>query len=72
MSIDAFIIIISSVVFSLFHYIGSFSDSFTIYSFIIRSFGGVYLSLIYYYRGLGITMFSHFIYDFLLVSYPLI
>ena len=64
-------IIISSVIFSLFHYIGSFSDTFTLYSFIIRYLGGVYLSIIYYYRGLGIAMFSHFIYDFILVSYPL-
>jgi len=64
-------IIISSIIFSLFHYIGSFSDTFTLYSFIIRYLGGVYLSIIYYYRGLGIAMFSHFIYDFILVSYPL-
>jgi len=65
-------IVVSSVVFSLFHYIGSFADSFTLYSFIIRYLGGVYLSIVYYYRGLGIAMFSHFIYDFILVSYPLI
>ena len=65
-------IFISSVIFSLFHYIGSFSDTFTLYSFIIRFVGGVYLAVIYYYRGLGIAMFSHFIYDFLIVSYPLI
>ena len=65
-------IFISSVIFSLFHYIGSFSDTFTMYSFIIRFAGGVYLAVIYYYRGLGIAMFSHFIYDFLIVSYPLI
>ena len=65
-------VIISSLIFSSFHYIGSFSDIFSLYSFMIRFFGGVYLALIYYYRGLGIAMFSHFIYDFLLVSYPLI
>jgi len=65
-------IFISSVIFSLFHYIGSFSDTFTLYSFIIRFVGGIYLAVIYYYRGLGIAMFSHFIYDFLIVSYPLI
>jgi len=65
-------IFISSIIFSLFHYIGTFSDTFTMYSFIIRFAGGVYLALIYYYRGLGIAMFSHFIYDFLIVSYPLI
>ena len=65
-------IFISSSVFSLFHYIGSFGDVFTLYSFIIRFVGGVYLSIVYYYRGLGIAMFTHFIYDFILVSYPFI
>ena len=65
-------IFISSIIFSLFHYIGTFSDTFSLYSFIIRFVGGVYLALIYYYRGIGIAMFSHFIYDFLIVSYPLI
>ncbi len=65
-------IFISSIIFSLFHYIGTFSDTFSMYSFIIRFVGGVYLALIYYYRGIGIAMFSHFIYDFLIVSYPLI
>tara|TARA_Y100000590_G_C15638366_1_gene983930 strand:- start:601 stop:1302 length:702 start_codon:yes stop_codon:yes gene_type:complete len=63
---------ISSIIFSLFHYIGSFADSFNLYTFIIRYLGGVYLSILYYYRGLGIAMYSHFIYDFILVSYPLI
>ena len=65
-------IFISSSIFSLFHYIGSFGDVFTIYSFIIRFIGGVYLGIVYYYRGLGIAMFTHFIYDFILVSYPFI
>ena len=65
-------ILFSSIVFSLFHYIGSFGELFTFYSFVIRVLGGVYLSIIYYYRGLGIAMFTHFIYDFILVSYPFI
>jgi hypothetical protein len=65
-------IIISSIFFSLFHYIGSMGDVFTIFSFIYRFLGGVYLSILYYYRGIGISMMSHFIYDFLLITLPVL
>ena len=60
----------SSVLFSLFHYIGSLGDTFSMYSFIYRFVGGFYLSILYYYRGIGISMMSHFIYDFLLITIP--
>ena len=60
----------SSVLFSLFHYIGSLGDTFSMYSFIYRFVGGLYLSILYYYRGIGISMMSHFIYDFLLITIP--
>ncbi len=56
---------ISSVFFSLFHYIGTIADTFTIYSFIYRFVGGFYLSILYYSRGIGISMMTHFVYDFL-------
>ena len=63
-------IVFSSVLFSLFHYIGSLGDTFSMYSFIYRFVGGLYLSILYYYRGIGISMMSHFIYDFLLITIP--
>ena len=68
----AFIVSItfSSVLFSLFHYIGTLGDTFSMYSFIYRFVGGLYLSILYYYRGIGISMMSHFIYDFLLITIP--
>ena len=65
-------IFISSILFSLFHYIGSLGDVFILYTFIIRLFGGIYLSIVYLYRGLGISMISHIIYDFILVTIPVI
>ena len=65
-------IIISSLIFSMFHYIGSSGDVFTIYTFIVRFVGGIYLSIIYLYRGLGISMISHIVYDFVLVTIPVL
>lgn len=65
-------VFISSLLFSLFHYIGSLGDVFILYTFIIRLFGGIYLSIVYLYRGLGISMISHIIYDFILVTIPVV
>ena len=65
-------VFVSSLLFSLFHYIGSLCDVFILYTFIIRLFGGIYLSIVYLYRGLGISMISHIIYDFILVTIPVI
>ena len=67
-----FSVILSSFVFSSFHYIGANSDVFHIYSFIIRFLGGVFLSLLYFYRGFGITAMCHISYDFILISLPVI
>lgn len=68
----AFIIsvLVSSFLFSLFHYIGSSGDVFMLYTFIVRFIGGIFLSILYLYRGLGISMISHIIYDFILVTVP--
>ena len=63
-------IIASSVLFSMFHYIGSMGDVFSLYTFFYRFVGGIYLSILYYYRGIGISMMSHFVYDFILVTVP--
>ena len=65
-------IFISALLFSMFHYIGSLGDVFNIYTFIVRFVGGIYLSIIYLYRGLGISMISHIIYDFILVTIPVL
>ena len=65
-------IFISALLFSMFHYIGSLGDVFNIYTFIVRFVGGIYLGIIYLYRGLGISMISHIIYDFILVTIPVL
>lgn len=65
-------IIISSVLFSLFHYVGQLADVITLETFIIRFVGGVILCLIYIKRGLGISCMTHYSYDVLIFALPII
>ena len=65
-------LIVSSILFSLFHYIGNNADIFQLNTFIIRFIGGFVLGVIYFYRGFGISVMTHISYDFILVSLPVI
>jgi len=56
---------ISSLLFSLFHYIGPSGDSFSVGSFIQRTLGGLYFSVIFVTRGFGVTAAAHATYDML-------
>ena len=60
-------IIVSAAVFSSMHYIGATGDSFTTYSFLFRFAAGVILAVIFALRGLGIVIYTHAIYDILVV-----
>ncbi len=62
-----FSIVIASALFSGIHYIGSLSDTFTSQSFLFRFIAGAILSGVYIFRGLGIAVYTHAIYDVLLV-----
>jgi len=62
----------SALLFSIFHYVGYSGESFNINSFIMRFLAGIYLSILYHFRGLGVVVMSHVSYDFILVSLPLI
>ncbi|MFP4547936.1 MAG: CPBP family intramembrane glutamic endopeptidase [Fidelibacterota bacterium] len=59
-------IILSSVIFSGFHYIGPMGDSINIISFTFRFIAGIMLATIYILRGYGIAVYSHALYDLLL------
>jgi hypothetical protein len=59
--------ILGSLLFAAFHYFGSAGDSFAIGSFVQRTVGGLYFSVLYVTRGFGITAASHAIYDMLIV-----
>ncbi|MGR3219845.1 MAG: CPBP family intramembrane glutamic endopeptidase [Candidatus Anammoxibacter sp.] len=60
-------IIVGSVLFSAIHYVGSLSDTFTSSGFIFRFLAGVVLATIFMLRGLGIAVYTHAIYDVMLV-----
>ena len=65
-------IIISSVVFSLFHYLGPFSENFAYKSFYLRTLAGMFLGALYLFRGFGITVYTHIFYDMAIISLSVI
>ena len=60
-------IILAALLFSLFHYIGRFGEAFQIKSFLLRAIAGLLLSIIYIFRGYGITAYTHILYDLILI-----
>jgi len=59
----AFAIFWASLIFSGFHYVGELGDRFEVASFIYRFIAGVILSLLYFFRGYGIAVYTHALYD---------
>ncbi len=59
-------LVISSVLFSYAHFFGS-KESFSLYAFVFRFFGGVFFCVIYRLRGFAIVAYTHAIYDILVV-----
>lgn len=59
----AIAVVVSALIFSAFHYIGSLGDDFTLASFTFRAIAGVVFSIMYVTRGLGITAWTHALYD---------
>jgi hypothetical protein len=61
-------VIVSAILFSLFHYIPPYGDTFQVTSFTFRLLSGLAFSALYVARGFGITAWTHALYDaFLLV-----
>jgi hypothetical protein len=56
-------VVVSALIFSAFHYVGALGDEFTIGSFTFRAIAGVAFSVLYVTRGLGITAWTHALYD---------
>jgi membrane protease YdiL (CAAX protease family) len=61
-------ILICAFIFSLMHYIGPTGDSYSIGSFSFRLVAGIVLSAIFVFRGLGIAVYTHAIYDILVIQ----
>ena len=61
-------IVFASVFFSLFHFIGEYGDYFSFNIFMIRFLAGIVLGLLYYFRGFGITAWTHSLYDLIVLT----
>jgi len=62
-------ILISSSIFSWYHFMGPFGDSINFDIFMYRFIAGIILSLIFIFRGIGIAIYTHTIYDLYLVVF---
>jgi hypothetical protein len=62
-----FAILLSSAIFSGFHYVGPYGDAFALPSFVFRLLAGLVFSALFIARGFGITAWTHALYDVLLV-----
>lgn len=60
-------LVLSATAFSAMHYVGPGADKLTAVSFTFRYLAGVLLGLIYLQRGLGIAVYTHTLYDILVV-----
>lgn len=56
-------IMISAFIFTTVHYLGALKDDFTYAGFTFRLLSAIFLSVIFIYRGLGIVVYTHAIYD---------
>ena len=56
-------VVVSALIFSAFHYVGSLGDVLTLPSFTFRAIAGVMFSALYVTRGFGITAWTHALYD---------
>jgi hypothetical protein len=60
-------VLVSSLIFSWFHYVGPMGDTFQIASFAFRFVAGLVLAGIYAVRGFGVAAYTHALYDLFLV-----
>jgi membrane protease YdiL (CAAX protease family) len=56
-------LVVSSVVFSAVHHVGNMGEAFTVSAFTFRFFAGVLLGIIYWARGFAVAVYTHAIYD---------
>ncbi|HEX8524593.1 MAG TPA: CPBP family intramembrane glutamic endopeptidase [Tepidisphaeraceae bacterium] len=61
-----YMVVISAVAFSLYHYLGY--ETFSWRSFAFRTLAGVYFAILFVSRGFGITALSHASYDVIVVA----
>lgn len=62
-------LVLSSFIFSAIHYVGPLADAFTLGSFIFRFFAGILLAGIFYLRGFAVAVYTHAIYDIIVMVF---
>ena len=60
-------LLLSSLLFSFFHYLEPFNEPFQVNSFLFRFIAGSVFSIIFIFRGYGIAAYSHSLYNVLLM-----
>lgn len=65
---SVFAVVTGALVFSAFHYIGPYGDPVQLPSFLFRFVAGLAFSGLYVTRGLGITAWTHALYDVFLLA----
>lgn len=68
--LSAFVaLVVSSLVFSAVHHVGNMGEPFTLSAFTFRFFAGVVLAGIFYTRGLAVAVYTHAIYDVIVLVF---
>lgn len=62
-------LVLTSVLFSIAHYIGPHGESFQVYTFVFRWVAGCFFAALFVFRGFGIAAGTHALYD-ILVGLP--
>ncbi|WP_020403721.1 CPBP family intramembrane glutamic endopeptidase [Gracilimonas tropica] len=61
-------VVLSALLFSAVHYIGSMGDPFSLNSFLYRFLFGLILNGIYVWRGFGVAAWTHALYDIMVIA----
>jgi len=59
-------VLLGALIFSAFHYIGPYGDTWSLQSFAFRFVAGLVLNGLYVFRGFGIAAWTHALYDLIL------
>ncbi len=61
-------LLVSSLVFSLAHHVGSSGEPFTFAAFVYRTLAGVFFAVVYRVRGFAVAAWTHALYDVYVLS----
>ncbi len=62
-------LILSSVIFSAIHHVGSMGEPFVLGTFMFRVFAGMLLAAIFHLRGFAVAVYTHAIYDIIVLIF---